>query len=248
VLPLVLLHGLFGRAANFGAVQARLAASRRVLALDLRNHGASPHDPHMDYPSMAQDVADTLRARGAWPCAALGHSMGGKVAMWLALHDPGVARLVVADIAPVRYPPHFRDLAAAMLGIDLRHPLSRAAADAALAPAAPDRALRGFLLQNFRPGAAPGWSCGLAEIAAALPAIESFPGTDRRYAGPALVLSGARSDYVRAEHADSFRVLFPRVRFARLHRAGHWLHADDPDGFVAVVDAFVGATAREGET
>ncbi|WP_131829661.1 alpha/beta fold hydrolase, partial [Teichococcus deserti] len=118
--PLILLHGLFGQAQNFAAVQKTLAANgRRVIALDLRNHGQSPHDAVMDYPVMAADVAETLAALlGDQPVDLLGHSMGGKVAMTLALSQPArIARLVVADIAPVDYPPAFRPYAAAMQAI-----------------------------------------------------------------------------------------------------------------------------------
>ena len=111
----VLLHGLFGAAQNWGGVQKRLAASgRRVIALDLRNHGASPRAPAMDYPAMAADVAETIAALDAPRAAVIGHSMGGKVAMALALPDPPVARLVVADIAPLANPPALRGYVAAM--------------------------------------------------------------------------------------------------------------------------------------
>ena len=107
--PVALLHGLFGSAANFGTVQKRLAERYRVIALDLRNHGTSPHAPFMSYPAMAEDVLETLRARNALPCALVGHSMGGKVAMAAALEAPGaVSRLLVADIAPAIYPPQSR--------------------------------------------------------------------------------------------------------------------------------------------
>ncbi len=239
--PLVLLHGLFGRAANFGAVQARLADRRRVIALDLRNHGASPHAAGMGYATMAADVMETLRAMAALPCVLAGHSMGGKAAMCTALLAPEtVSRLLVADIAPVRYPPHYRAFAEAMLALRLAPGLTRAAADAALAPAVPDRPVRGFLLQNLRTGADPGWTCGLAEIAAGLPDIEDFPATSARYEGPVLALSGARSDYVLPEHRPLFRALFPKVRFVSLKAAGHWLHAEDPGGFVSAVEAFAG--------
>ena len=237
--PLVLLHGLFGRAANFGAVQARLAERRRVIALDLRNHGASPHDAAMDYPVMADDVLRTLRGMAALPCVLAGHSMGGKVAMLAALAEPdSVARLLIADIAPVVYPPHYRAFAAAMLAVPLTPGMTRAAADAALSDAVPDRAVRVFLLQNFRAGAEPGWTCGLREIADALPDIEAFPVGLGQFGGPVLALAGGRSDYISPEHRPAFRALFPKVRFASLTRAGHWLHAEDPDGFVATVEAF----------
>jgi esterase len=239
--PLVLLHGLFGRAANFAGVQHRLAERRRVVALDLRNHGASPHHARMDYDAMADDVAETLLTIDASPCALVGHSMGGKAAMRLAATQPSVVdRLLVADIAPVAYPPHFRGYTAAMLALPLAPGMTRAAADAALAPSVPDRAVRAFLLQNFRPSPDPGWTCGLREIANALPEIENFPAGGTPYHGPVLVLSGARSDYVRPEHRLAFYTLFPRARFASLRNAGHWLHADDPEGFVAAVSAFAG--------
>ena len=238
--PLVLLHGLFGRAHNFGTVQRRLATTRRVLALDLRNHGASGHDAVMDYPTMAADVAETLAAAGIVSCVLVGHSMGGKAAMALALGQAAglLAGLVVADIAPVPYPPHFRTYADAMRSLPLAPGLTRLAADAALAPAIPDRGVRAFLLQNLRPGADPAWTCGLREIAAALPTVEGFPPVTTRFAGPTLVVSGGRSDYVRPEHAAVFREAFPASRATVLPGAGHWLHAEDPDGFVAAVDGF----------
>ena len=166
--PVVLLHGLLGAGQNFGAVQKALAAEgHRVLALDLRNHGASPHAATMGYAEMAGDVAETLEAEGAWPAAVIGHSMGGKVAMALALARPeGVARLLVADIAPVTYPtPVFTTYVDAMRAIPLRPGLTRRDADAALAAAVPNPALRGFLLQNLLfAEEPPRWRIGLEAI------------------------------------------------------------------------------------
>ncbi len=241
-LPVALLHGLFGAAGNFAAIQRRLAAERRVIAFDLRNHGASPHDPAMSYAAMAEDVMDSLAALGIRSGALVGHSMGGKVAMRAALLRPErVSRLLVADIAPVRYDPAFRGIADAMLALPLAPGLTRAAADAALAPAVPDPAVRGFLLQNLRLGSAPAWRIGLREIAAGLPDVEGWdapPGA--QYAGPALVLRGERSDYVRPEHRPAIRALFPTAHFMTLKGAGHWLHADAPDAFVEIVQAFLG--------
>lgn len=240
--PVVLLHGLFGAGGNWGRIQRDLAGTYRVLALDLRNHGSSPHDPTMSYAAMAGDVEETLGALGVLPAALIGHSMGGKVAMYLALHRPeSVERLLVADIAPVRYAPAFRDYAQAMRALDLRPGLTRAEADAALALALPDPGVRAFLLQNLRFGAQPSWRNGLDQIAAALPEIEGWGGITEgaSFPGPTLFLSGGRSDYVRQEHRPLIRSLFPRARFAALRNAGHWLHADDPAGFTATVRAFL---------
>ena len=237
----VLLHGLFGAASNWGRIQRRLGGHHTVYALDLRNHGSSPHGRPMDYPTMAADVVETLAAAGAGPFHLLGHSMGGKVAMRLALAHPAlVTRLLLADIAPVHYPPHFRDIAAAMQALPLTAGLTRAAASSALEDVAPDPAVRGFLLQNLRFGEAPGWRIGLDEIATGLPAIESW-GAAGTYGGPTLVLRGERSDYVQPEHRPLFRALFPAARFATLRDAGHWLHADNPEAFLATVQAFFDA-------
>lgn len=243
--PLALLHGLFGAGRNLGLLQRRLAGKLRVLALDLPNHGASPHALPMDYATMAADVAETLAARAALPAMLLGHSMGGKVAMRLALERSGAVRaLVVADIAPLPYPPHHRDLLAAMLDLDLSAGISRSAADAAIAKVVPDPRVRGFLLQNLITGSSPSWRFGLAEIAAAMPALEDFPPLPgAHYLGPALFVAGGRSDYLSAEHQKLIRTLFPAARFATLATAGHWLHADDPEGFLAVVTPFLMAAA-----
>lgn len=240
--PVLLLHGLFGAAQNWGAVQRRLSTRHRVLAMDLRSHGASPRGA-MDYPALAADVAETLEAHGATPAAVLGHSMGGKVAMVLALTRPGqVSRLVVADIAPVAYPPALRGYVEAMRAVPPHPGLSRREADAALAAAVPEAGIRAFLLQNlrFEGGGPPAWRLGLEEIAAGMPVIEGFPDlAGASYPGPTLVLGGERSTYIRPEHHDRFRALFPAARFATVPGAGHWVHAENPEGFLALVEPFL---------
>ncbi len=237
--PVVLLHGLFGSASNFATIARRLAPDCRVLTFDLRNHGVSPHAPGMAYADLAADVLESLDAQGIERTALIGHSMGGKIAMQAALLRPDrVERLLVADIAPVPYPPHFRAIAAAMQAIPLRPGLTRAEADAHLAAVAPAE-VRGFLLQNLRFGATPAWRIGLSKIADGLPDIEGWAAPPGQYAGPVLVLRGERSSYVLPEHRTAFRALFPNARFATLRDAGHWLHADAPEAFLAVVRSFL---------
>ncbi|MDN3567887.1 alpha/beta fold hydrolase [Paeniroseomonas aquatica] len=240
--PVVLLHGLFGSGQNWGGIQRQLATRHRVLAIDLRNHGASPRAAAMDYPAMAADVAETMAGVTAAPAAVLGHSMGGKVAMVLALQEPQlVSRLVVADIAPIRYPPALRAYVEAMQAITLRPGLTRRDADAALAETIPEPGIRAFLLQNLRlQESPPDWRLGLAEIAAAMPGIEGFPELPGRYAGPVLVLAGERSGYVRPASTPGFEALFPDLRFATVAGAGHWLHAENPAGFLAALEPFLG--------
>lgn len=239
--PLVILHGLFGTARNWGAIGKRLATRHRVLAMDLRNHGASPRAAAMDYASLAEDVAETMAAAGAAPAALLGHSMGGKAAMALALTRPElVSRLLVADIAPVPHPPRQGRIVEAMRAVPLRPGLARREADAALRTAGVEEApTRAFLLQNLRfEGDAPEWRCGLDEIAAAMADIEDFPEFRTRYEGPVLFLLGERSEYVRPEHRPRVRELFPSARFLTLRGTGHWLHAEKPEEFAAVAESF----------
>ena len=199
--PLAILHGLFGSGRNWAGVAKHLAEHHRVIAFDLRNHGASPWAGTMAYAEMAEDVRASLAARGYRRVALLGHSMGGKVAMLAALSDPGsVERLVVADIAPVAYLPHHLGLVHAMRGLDFAGIKRRAEADAALASTVPDPAERGFLLQNlvFDNGA-PRWRINLDAIEREMPVLVGFPpippGTV--YEGKALFIGGGRSDYLR---------------------------------------------------
>jgi pimeloyl-ACP methyl ester carboxylesterase len=240
--PLVLLHGLFGASQNWGAIRRALALRFRVLTPDLRNHGASARDPDMSYAAMAGDIAATMDAAGIARAAVLGHSMGGKAAMTFALAHPArVDRLVVADIAPVRYPPALRGYVAAMQAVPLHHGLTRKAADAALAATIPEAGIRAFLLQSLRfESDPPAWRLGLDEIAAAMPAIEDFaPPPGARFAGPVLVLAGERSPYIRPDHHVAFHALFPQARFATVPKAGHWVHAENPTGFLALLEPFL---------
>lgn len=243
---MVLLHGLFGMARNLGGVARAMAATHRVIALDLRNHGASPHASPMDYPAMAGDVLHTLEQLGALPAAIMGHSMGGKVAMELALtHQAAISSLLVSDIAPVKYPPRNAPVLAAMRAIPLHPSLTRAEAEAALEAAVPDPDQRAFLLQNLRlhdaQSLGPMWRAGLAEIEAGLPAIEGWePPASPPYPGRTLFVAGASSHYIRPEHREIIRALFPAARFATVKNAGHWVHADNPEGFHAVLKAFLG--------
>jgi pimeloyl-ACP methyl ester carboxylesterase len=225
--PVALLHGLFGRARNLASIARGLAGKHRVLALDLRNHGDSPHAPGMAYTDLAADVLETLAARDALPCALLA--------------PQSVQRLLVADIAPVAYQHHNRAVAAAMQAVPLRPGLTRAQAASCLADAVPDAAVRSFLLQNLNPGEAPTWRIGLAEIADGMADIEGWPDAlaNAIFTGPTLFINGSRSDYVTASHRDEARRYFPTSRFMTLKDVGHWLHADQPSVFLNATQVFL---------
>jgi pimeloyl-ACP methyl ester carboxylesterase len=236
----VLLHGLFGAARNFGAVQRALSPRFRVLAMDARNHGASPHAFGMRYPTLAGDVLETLDGLGILRASVIGHSMGGKTAMTLAVLAPErVGRLLVADIAPVPYRHGNESVAQAMQAVPLVAGLNRAEADAALVEAVPGAIVRTFLIQNLLFGPQPRWRIGLEEIAAAIPDLEGWEAPHGQFSGPTLFVSGARSDYVLPEHRPAIRTLFPAARFISVKNAGHWVHADNPAGFLSVVEGFL---------
>ncbi len=238
--PLLIAHGLFGSARNWGAIQRRMAEDRRVIAVDQRNHGDSFRADRQTYADMAADLAKVIEAEGR-PLDLLGHSMGGKAAMVLALTRPElVNRLVVADIAPVAYGHSQLPLVRAMQGLDLGDLSSRQAADRRLAPAVPDPGTRAFLLQSLDLKAAPPrWRLNLPVLADAMPDIVGWPGTPGRYQGPALFLAGALSNYVLPAHREAIKTQFPKSVLARIPGAGHWLHADQPRAFEAALRAFL---------
>ncbi|MGE5505668.1 MAG: alpha/beta fold hydrolase [Actinomycetota bacterium] len=240
--PLVILHGLLGSARNWAGVAKALGEHRRVVALDLPNHGGSPWAEVMDYPFMARQVADAVAALGE-PAAVMGHSMGGKAAMVLALTRPAlVERLVVVDIAPVGYAHTFAPYIKAMRAAPLNSAARRSDVEQALAAAIPDAGVRAFLMQNLEGGAGGyRWRANLAVLGAHMDDILDFPALPptARYMGPALFVAGGRSDYVRPEHHGRIRQLFPQARFATIDAAGHWVHADAPEAFLATIGPFL---------
>ncbi len=242
--PVVLLHGLFGAARNLGLLSRALSVDFTVVAMDLRNHGESPHGADMRFTTMAADVAETLAGIGIGRAAVVGHSLGGKTAMALALTRPAlVERLCVMDIAPVSYDHEYDDFVAAMLGIELHPGLTRAEAERALSTVVKAAPMRAFLLNNLVLGATPRWRVGLSEIQAAMPDMLAWedPAGAAPYPGPALFLAGSESDYVRPDDEGEIAARFPAARVARVAGAAHWLHADKPAEVIAALKEFLGA-------
>ena len=238
---LLIAHGLFGSGRNWGVLARRLADRRDVVAVDMRNHGRSPRFASQSYGDMAADLAEVIRPFGQVDL--LGHSMGGKAAMMLALSEGAlVRRLVVADIAPVAYDhdqsPHIHALRA----LDLSGVTTRGEADRRLQAGIPDPGLRAFFLQSLDLRAdPPGWRLNLDVLEAEMAKIVGWPDSAGRFGGPVLFLTGSESPYVRPDHRATIRALFPAARFAKLLGAGHWLHADKPREFEDTVRAFLDA-------
>ena len=241
--PLLFLHGFLGSGRNWKGIARALSDRFTCLLVDLRNHGASPWAEPMTYEAMAADVAALLEAEGLEEATVLGHSMGGKAAMTLALEgEPRLRALIVVDIAPVPYRRRLEPLLDALLAVDLARFRSRAEVDAALRPAIPEDPFRGFLLQNLERGPEGlRWRCNLPVLRRWLPAITGFPPAleGRRWEGPVLFLRGERSDYVEARHLPRIRALFPRARIVTLEGAGHWPQAERPEETRRALEAFL---------
>lgn len=237
-LPQVLIvHGLFGSARNWGAIAKRLSADRRVVAVDMRNHGHSPWYKTNSYRDMAADLAEVLDG----PSDVIGHSMGGKAAMVLALQSPAVVRrLLVADIAPVAYDHTQMPMIDAMRSVDLDQVTSRRDADDQLAALVGDAGVRAFLLQSLDVKEKR-WRLNLDVLAAEMDTVLGFPQIDAAFDGATLFLSGGESDYVRDAYRNDIKVKFPKARFARIPGAGHWLHAEKPRAFEETVRLFLDA-------
>jgi esterase len=240
--PLVILHGLFGSSDNWGGIAPELAGQFHIFALDLRNHGQSPHSDEMTYPVMARDVVEFLDGQGLQSAAVLGHSMGGKVAMQLALDFPErVERLIVADIASRVYAPEYEPYFQGMLALDLKKFKSRQQMEEVLAPAVPDLVIRRFLLKNlgYDSEGSYFWKINLPGIHKNYPHICEAISSGKLYSKPALFLSGGKSNYVSEADKPLISKLFPNARFQIIPQARHWIHADAPEEFVGMVSQFL---------
>jgi len=237
----VFLHGLFGRGRNW-ATAARALAARGLgsLLVDLPDHGRSDWSERFDYRQYADDVAATMARADGGPVVLVGHSLGGKVAMLVALRHPGlVAGLAVVDIAPVPSVTinGFDTFVAAMRGLDLATLTSRTQADALLAASIPDASVRGLLGQNLASGPWR-WQPNLELLGDSLEAIAGWPPVEGTYDGPVLWLVGDRSGYTSDADFAAMRALFPAVARQVVPDAGHWVHADQPDAVIGALERF----------
>lgn len=243
----VFLHGLFGQGRNWTQIGKALADDRRVLLVDLPHHGRSTWENGFDYLRVADRVAGLLSADD--PVALVGHSLGGKVAMVLALRHPElVERLCVVDVSPTAYDrlSEFSGYVAAMRGLPLDAISTRGEADAALAEAVPDATVRSFLLQNLRrDGDGWRWQVNLDVLGPALPVIGGWPeeqlGDTPPYQGPVLWVAGEGSDYISPAYAGAMDRWFPRNRLVTVKGAGHWVHSERPEVFLEVLRWFLDA-------
>lgn len=242
-LPVLMVHGLFGQGRNLGALARRLAERRRVVTVDMRNHGDSFHDADHSYPALAGDLAEVIGDLGG-RADLVGHSMGGKASMVLALSQPGLVRkLAVMDIAPVAYGHSQTVLIDAMEGLDLSSIDRRSAADAALARQVADPGVRAFLLQSLDLKSDPkAWRLNLAALRDQMDGLVGWPEglPHAAFDGSVLEIAGERSDYVTDAGQAALRTYFPQARVMRVKGAGHWLHADAPEAVAQILISYLG--------
>ena len=241
----LVLHGLFGSLGNWGWHCKQLAQQYAVYGVDLRNHGDSPHSDQLDYQVMAEDVRQLIVRLGLESCCIVGHSMGGKVAMQLALSFPDlIEKLVIVDIAPVSYPEDadgHMNVLAAMDAVKLGEIKSRTQAEVTIEDYIPQEATRKYLLTNLVRNKEGSFEWRLdkdsirknyANLRAELIATMSF-------LKPVLFIKGSLSPYIKPEHEAQIKELFPAASVKLLMDAGHWLHAEQPQALQKILLKFL---------
>lgn len=239
----VFIHGLFGQGKNFTSAANSIGDIATCWLVDQPNHGKSSWSVGFSLDEQAAVVADWLAQHIPTPAAVVGHSLGGKVAMRLALQHPDlVARLMVVDTAPSTNgaTSKFAHLVSAMRSIDLPTLNSRSEADKQLAPMIPDAGVRGFLLQNLKRASGHwAWNANLDLLGDNLHVVAGWPQVSASWDGPTWWVAGGKSDYVRPEDMPAMKTLFPRVVSVTLKNAGHWVHADEPRAFTEILRRFL---------
>ena len=240
--PLIILHGLLGSADNWRSMSHRLGAHYQVLAVDLRNHGRSPHSDIFDYDVMVADLREFVEQQALTRIMPLGHSIGGKVAMQFAIdYSEQVDSLVIVDIGPKPYEPSQRYILEALRSLDLTRCKSFADVDAALAAEVSGESLRQFLLKNLArdENGRLRWKVHLEAIDRNYDKLARGLAPGRTFDKPTLFIRGGRSNYIEDDDALLIRQIFPRAEIATLPEAGHWVHVDAPEEFFQTVLNFL---------
>jgi pimeloyl-ACP methyl ester carboxylesterase len=243
--PLLILHGLFGQSDNWNTLAKHFATQGlRVYTADLRNHGLSPHSDQFSYDDMADDLHTFIRTHQLKDAIVMGHSMGGKAALFLEYKYPGLVKdFIIADMAARAYPPHHQKVLAALHAIKLDTITTRKEAEAIMAMYLDDFGTRQFLLKNiYWKGDVMDWRFNLPVITAN---YEKITGPVPAFVSmaSACIIRGAKSDYVSDHDLIDFDSRFPDHKVVTIEGAGHWVHADKPMEFgSAVLDFIKGST------
>lgn len=239
--PVVLLHGLFGKQDNLGLLKQALQLQRPVITVDLRNHGLSEWHAEMNYQVMSDDILNLLSKLNQPKVHLLGHSMGGKVAMAVALQAPDrVASLSVADIAPVTYKEsRHTNVFKALNAVANAQVSSRKEAELLMSDYLTEPSVRQFLLKSFSNEQPTHWQFNLHILQQHYADIMGWPFATQHYSGPVLFIKGGASDYLQAEHQPAITQHFPNASAKIIPGCGHWLHAEKPLLFNGIVERFL---------
>jgi pimeloyl-ACP methyl ester carboxylesterase len=240
--PLIILHGLFGSTINWEPIGQTLARHWTVIALDLRNHGDSPHSPDFGYDALIADLNQFFKELNIEKAHLLGHSLGGKVAMAFTDRFPQrIDRLIVVDIAPKPYPAGHRHMLKALIDIDLYPIGSLREAVENLKPMIPSMAIRQFLVKNLVRGkdGRYRWKINLPAIYNHYDALSKGPRLTNVFPNPALFLRGAVSEFIIDEDRALIERFFVDYRLLTIAGAGHWLHVDDPERTSQAISEFL---------
>lgn len=243
--PLLILHGLFGQSDNWNSLAKRFGENGfEVYTIDQRNHGLSPHSEEFSYDLMAADIKEFIEEHKLQNVILLGHSMGGKTAMFFALKYKNVLdKLIVADMAPIKYPPHHSDVLKALHSVDFSKITNRKEAEALLNEYISDFGTKQFLLKNIywkdTVNNVMDWRFDLASITVNYDEILA-PVPEGSCETISLFLRGERSKYVTDAEIPEIKKRFPNSTVETVKDAGHWLHAERPDAFYESVMRFIG--------
>jgi esterase len=237
----ILIHGLFGALDNLGALARHLSQHYQVVSVDLVNHGKSKHQHDMSYHSMANDIIELINSLGLESVILFGHSMGGKVAMQLALNYPErVKALIVADIAPVSYNNRHTQVFNGLNSVDLANLQNRKQAQQTLEQSGIEPGVSQFLLKNLvKSDTGYAWRCNVGALERAYPAIIAGFETEAQFTGPTLFIKGELSDYIQEQHRSQIAKYFPQASAKIIQGTGHWLHAEKPSAFNKIVHNFI---------
>ncbi len=240
---LLIAHGLFGSARNWRAIARRFSADRKVVTVDMRNHANSFWNDDHSYHALADDLENILATLNG-PIDVLGHSMGGKAAMVLALRNPkNLNRLLVADIAPIPYAHSQISNIDIMRSLDLTKVTRRSEADVMLRDQLPEEASRAFLLQSLELSEHGNrWTLNLDALANNMDHIVGFPDVVGTFENQTVFIKGGASDYILPEHLGVMKQLFPHFTLTEIPNAAHWVHAENPRAFIEVVAEFLDQT------
>jgi len=234
----IILHGLFGSHENWLSQAKLLARNFTIYTPDLRNHGRSPHSDEISYAVMAEDVLQFMDQQGLKRVHLIGHSMGGKVAMQIALNHPKrLSSLIIVDIAPKAYPTHHDETLQALSTLKVHKIRSRREADAKLAQQIPQRDVRLFLLKNLQRdhNGHYQWRMNLAALQKQQAEIAAAPSGKQSYDPPCLFIRGSRSDYIQLDDTAQVLRWFPNAQAKTIDNAGHWPHIEKPALFSKLV-------------